>query len=132
MDEQSGPQRTHLVFFDPGEECIQGLTDYVIREGIDAASFTAIGGFERTRLGFYNLDTGGFDEIAFHEEQAEVLSLMGDILLTDDGAPNVHGHVVVGRRDGTTAGGHLMEGLIRPILIVTLVELQSHEIHRHH
>lgn len=131
LEGRTGPQRTHLVFFDPGEECVQGLTDYVRSQEIDAASFTAIGGFERTRLGFFNLQTRGFDEIAFHEEQVEVLSLMGDILTTDDEL-SVHGHVVVGRRDGTTAGGHLMEGLIRPILIVTLVELQSHELHPHH
>ncbi len=127
----TGQQRTHLVFFDPGEECVQGLTDYVTNEGIDAASFTAIGGFEHTRLGFFNLETRGFDEIAFHEEQVEVLSLSGDILTADD-KPNVHGHVVVGRRDGTTTGGHLMEGLIQPILIVTLVELQAHQLHPHH
>jgi predicted DNA-binding protein with PD1-like motif len=63
----------------------------------------------------------------------EVLSLSGDILRGDDDhALTVHGHVVVGRRDGTTAGGHLMEALVNPILIVTLVELQSHELHPHH
>ena len=132
MEGRSGPQRTHLVFFDPGEECVQGLSDYAASHDIEAASFTAIGGFERTRLGFFNLQTRGFDEIAFHEEQVEVLSLMGDILTTDDAGLNVHGHVVVGRRNGTTAGGHLMEGLIAPILIVTLVELESHELHPHH
>lgn len=132
LDGRSRPQRTHLVFFDPGEECVAGLTDYVTGEGIDAASFTAIGGFERTRLGFFNLETKGFDAIAFHEEQVEVLSLMGDILTGDDHDLTVHGHVVVGRRDGSTAGGHLLEGLVRPILIVTLVELLSHELHPHH
>jgi uncharacterized protein len=132
LDGRSAPQRTHLVFFDPGEEAVQGLTDYVASEDIDAASFTAIGGFQQTRLGFFNLKTRGFDEIAFHEEQVEVLSLMGDILTTDEKGLNVHGHVVVGRRDGTTAGGHLMEAVIDPILIVTLVELHSHELHPHH
>lgn len=130
LEERSGPQRTHLVFFDPGEECVQGLAEYVRRGDIDVASFTAIGGLERTRLGFFNLETRGFDEIAFHEDQVEVLSLMGDIL-ADDGEPNVHGHVVVGRRDGSTAGGHLLEGVVRPILIVTLVEL-SRQLHAHH
>jgi predicted DNA-binding protein with PD1-like motif len=132
LDQHVGPQRTHLVFFDPGEECVKGLHDYVTERGIDTASFTAIGGFQRTRLGFYNLQTKGFDEIAFHEEQVEVLSLSGDITTTDEDVLTVHGHVVVGRRDGSTAGGHLLEGLIEPILIVTLVELESHHVHVHH
>lgn len=132
IDQHVGPQRTHMIFFDPGEECIQGLTDYVTDRGIESASFTAIGGFERTRLGFFNLETRGFDEVAFHEEQVEVLSLSGDILTSEENVLNVHGHVVVGRRDGTTAGGHLLEGAIDPILIVTLVELESHQLHHHH
>lgn len=56
---------------------------------------------------------------------------MGDILPSDDNVLTVHGHVVVGRRDGTTSGGHLLEGIVTPILIVTLVEL-SHDLHPHH
>lgn len=118
LEGSTGPQRTHLVFFDPGEECIQGLTDYARSQEIDTASFTAIGGFERTRLGFFNLETSSLEEIALHEEHVEVLSMMGNILTTDDEL-SVHGHVVVGRRDGTTAGGHLLEGVINPILNVT-------------
>lgn len=133
VDQHAGPQRTHLVFFDPGEEGVQGLTDYVTTHGIETASFTAIGGFGRTRLGFFNRVTRGFDEIAFHEEPVEVLSLSGDILTSETDALTVHGHVVVGRRDGTTAGGHLMLGEVDPILIVTLVELEaSQTIHAHH
>lgn len=132
LEGRTGPQRTHLVFFDPGEECVAGLAGYVAEAGIDAASFTAIGGFERTRLGFFNLQTRGFDPIAFHEEQVEVLGLMGDILGMNGQQPTVHGHVVVGRRDGSTSGGHLLEGVVTPILIVTLVELESHELHPHH
>lgn len=124
-------QRTHLVYFDPGEECVAGMARYVAGEDIDVASFTAIGGFERTRLGFFNLETRGFDEVAFHADQVEVLSLMGDITTEDGEQPNVHGHVVVGRRDGSTAGGHLLEGVVRPILIATVVEL-SHGPRAHH
>lgn len=131
VDQHVGPQRTHLVFFDPGEECIQGLTDYVTTNGIETATFTAIGGFQRTQLGFFNLVTRGFDPIAFHEEQVEVLSLSGDILTSEADVLTVHGHVVVGRRDGTTSGGHLLLGEVDPILIVTLVELED-SLHPHH
>ena len=42
-------------------------------------------------------------------EQVEVLSLIGDVALKD-GEPKVHAHVVVGRSDGSTRGGHLMDG----------------------
>lgn len=133
IDQQTGPQRTHLVFFDTGEEAVQGLTSYVTENGIETASFTAIGGFAHTRLGFFNRATRGFDEIAVHQEPVEVLSLSGDILTSDEDVLTVHGHVVVGRQDGSTAGGHLLVGEVDPILIVTLVELEDTLApHAHH
>ena len=36
----------------------------------------------------------------------------------EKGQPKVHVHIVVGRSDGTTRGGHLMEGHVRPTLEV--------------
>jgi predicted DNA-binding protein with PD1-like motif len=58
-------------------------------------------------------------------EQVEVLSLLGDIAL-DDGQPKLHAHVVVGRRDGTTRGGHLLEGHVWPTLEVIVTESPHH------
>jgi hypothetical protein len=54
-------------------------------------------------------------------EQVEVLSLNGDIAL-DGAEPKVHAHTVLGRRDGSTVGGHLLEAHVRPTLEVILVE----------
>jgi predicted DNA-binding protein with PD1-like motif len=39
-----------------------------------------------------------------------------------DGEPKIHAHVVVGRRDGTALGGHLLDARVRPTLEVVLVE----------
>jgi predicted DNA-binding protein with PD1-like motif len=133
LGEGGGTESTHMVFFDPGEEAIEGLTSFARENDIEVASFTAIGGFESASIGFFNLETKGFDEIPFDERQVEVLSLVGEIT-TDGDDPLVHGHVVLGRRDGSTLGGHLLRGVVRPILIVTVNEwsreLQPH--HRHH
>jgi predicted DNA-binding protein with PD1-like motif len=133
LGEGGGTESTHMVFFDPGEEAIEGLASFARENDIEVASFTAIGGFESASIGCFNLETGGFDEIPFDERQVEVLSLVGEIT-TDGDDPLVHGHVVMGRRDGSTLGGHLLRGVVRPILIVTVNEwsreLQPH--HRHH
>lgn len=125
-------RRTFQLVLDPGEEAVERMSAFAIENGVTLASFTAIGGFEDFSLGFYDLATGGFDEIPFHADQVEVLSLMGEITRWDDGTPRVHGHVVVGRRDGTTRGGHLLRGVVRPILIVALQELGSHHGVDHH
>jgi uncharacterized protein len=50
-----------------------------------------------------------------------VLSLIGDVAL-EDGKPKVHAHTVLGRRDGTAHGGHLLEAHVRPTLEVMLTE----------
>ncbi|HSS12337.1 MAG TPA: DUF296 domain-containing protein, partial [Rhizomicrobium sp.] len=64
------------------------------------------------------------------DEQVEVITLAGDIVPDDKGKPSLHAHVVLGRRDGTTRGGHLVEGLVRPTLEVTVTELPAH-LRRH-
>jgi uncharacterized protein len=50
-----------------------------------------------------------------------VLVLAGDIALRDL-QPQVHAHVVLGRSDGTTCGGHLLGGHVWPTLEVVLHE----------
>ncbi|CCF82969.1 conserved hypothetical protein [Nitrolancea hollandica Lb] len=57
-----------------------------------------------------------------------MLSLVGNITL-DQGEPKIHAHVVVGRPDGTTLGGHILEAHIRPTLEVFVVESPTH-LHR--
>ncbi|RUT82414.1 DUF296 domain-containing protein, partial [Mesorhizobium sp. USDA-HM6] len=56
----------------------------------------------------------------------EVLSAIGDIATGDDGKPSLHVHAVLGLADGTTRGGHLLNGHVRPTLEVTLVETPGH------
>jgi predicted DNA-binding protein with PD1-like motif len=124
--------RIYELVLEPGEEAIDKIGAFTLEEGLQLASFTAIGGFQDFTLGFFNLQTRGFDEIPVHEDQVEVLSLMGEITLWDDGTPRVHGHIVVGQRDGTTRGGHLLRGVVQPILIVTVHELSRHRAPDHH
>lgn len=59
-------------------------------------------------------------------EQCEVLSAIGDVAIGDDGKPSLHVHAVLGLRDGSTKGGHLLDGIVRPTLEVTLVETPGH------
>jgi predicted DNA-binding protein with PD1-like motif len=54
-------------------------------------------------------------------EQVELLSLVGNVALAN-GEPKIHAHVVVGRRDGTALGGHLLDARVRPTLELVLVE----------
>ena len=119
-----GPERTIAIVFETGESVMAGLARFADEHAFSASRLTAIGAFERVRLGFFDWDARDYLEIPL-DEQVEVLALVGDITL--DGAQRkVHAHVVLGRRDGTTRGGHLIEATVRPTLEVMLVESPGH------
>ena len=82
-------------------------------------------------LGYFDWEKKDYQPRSRVREQVEVLSLVGDVALDEGGKPKVHAHVVVGRSDGTTRGGHLLEGHVRPTLEVMLVESPAHLRRRH-
>ena len=120
----AGGERTYAVVFDPGDEVIAGLTSVAKKNELSASHFTAIGGFSEATLGFFDVNRKEYVEIPI-AEQVEVLSLVGDVALAD-GEPKVHAHVVVGHRDGTTRGGHILDARVRPTLEVVIVESPRH------
>jgi len=56
------------------------------------------------------------------DAQSEVLSLMGDVAIGDDGNASLHLHAVLGLKDGSVRGGHFISGTVRPTLEVTIRE----------
>jgi uncharacterized protein len=111
---------TYAVVFDTGDEVISGLTNFAKEHGLEASDFTALGAFSSALLGFFEVDEKEYRKISI-EEQVEVLTLVGNITL-DEGEPKIHAHVVLGCADGTTRGGHLLEGRARPTLELILSE----------
>ncbi len=108
------PAEAWALVFAPGDEAVAALTAFAAEHGVAAGSFTALGAFSAARIAWFNLDTREYEAIAV-SEQVEVLSLVGDIALRDD-RPFVHAHAVLGRRDGSVVGGHLLAGTVRPTL----------------
>jgi predicted DNA-binding protein with PD1-like motif len=117
-------QQTWAVVFETGDEVLSGLTSMAKEHQLDASHFTAIGAFSRATLGYFDMDAKEYQKIPI-TEQVEVLSLVGDVAL-NDGEPKIHAHVVVGRKDGTTRGGHILEAHVRPTLEVILTESPRH------
>ncbi|MGH6915436.1 MAG: PPC domain-containing DNA-binding protein, partial [Geminicoccales bacterium] len=91
---------------------------------LTASQVTAIGGFERVVLGYFDRAKRAYQPIPMNE-QLEVLSIVGDIV--GEGPDlKVHVHAVVGRRDGSAHGGHLLEGIVWPTLEVVITETPAH------
>lgn len=123
---EDGPARRFAVILETGDEAVSALLDFARDNGVDAASFTAIGGFQDATLAYFDVASREYRDIPVHE-QVEVLCLTGDVTLAaDDHSPTVHAHVVVGLPDGSTRGGHVRHALVRPTLEVMLVESPPH------
>lgn len=122
-------ERTYVLIFDTGDEVTAGLLDFARQHKLAAAHFTAIGALEKLTLGYFDWQKKEYEKIPLHD-QVEVLSLVGNIVDTDKG-PKLHAHIVVGKRDGSAHGGHLLEATVRPTLEVMLVESPRH-LHRRH
>lgn len=120
----SDGEQSFVLVYATGDEVMEGLLGFAREHAISAARFTAIGAFSEVVLGYFDWQQKEYERIPVGE-QVEVLALTGDIAL-DQGEPAVHAHVVVGLRDGSTRGGHLIEGHVRPTLEVMLVEPPAH------
>jgi uncharacterized protein len=116
---------TRVVILDAGEEAFAALTKFANDAKLTAASLTAIGAFEKATIGWFDFQKKTYKKIEV-EEQCEVLSVIGDVAIGDDGKASLHIHVVLGLSDGATRGGHLLAGWVRPTLEVMLVDTPSH------
>jgi predicted DNA-binding protein with PD1-like motif len=93
----STAEKTFAIAFDKDQEAMGELLSFAVNYSVTAAHFTGIGGFSRVVLGYY-----------------------------EKGKPIFHAHAVVAKRDGTTAGGHLLEAHVRPTLELILTESPVH------
>lgn len=118
-------QKTYAIILASGDEVMACLNAFAREQQLSAASFKAIGAFERAELAYFDWETKQYSSIPVNE-QVEVASFTGDIALGQDGAPVVHVHAVLGLRDGSARAGHLKSGLVRPTLEIILTETPSH------
>lgn len=117
---ESGDVVTYVVVCDPGDDAVRSLTEFARSERLEAAQITAVGAFERATVGWFDRAARDYRRIDV-DEQCELLSLIGDVAQGDAG-PVLHVHAVLGLSDGTTRGGHLLEGRVFPTLEAVVTE----------
>jgi predicted DNA-binding protein with PD1-like motif len=120
----------YALVFDTGEDPMAGLAHFAAEHKLSASSFTAIGASSEAMLGYFDWEKKDYERIPVRE-QTEVLALVGDVTLDDAGGRKVHAHVVLGKRDGATCGGHLLAAKGRPTLEVILTESPGYLQRRH-
>jgi predicted DNA-binding protein with PD1-like motif len=115
---------TWVLIFETGDEVVATLTTFAAEQKITAASFTAIGAFSSATLAYFDWESKKYEPVSV-AEQAEVVTLLGDIAL-EDGKPKVHAHASLAKRGGAMVGGHLRQAYVRPTLEVILRRSPKH------
>jgi predicted DNA-binding protein with PD1-like motif len=85
LHEASG-QRTFAVVLATGDEVLSSLQQFVQRENIHAATFTAIGALSDAVLRYFNWEKKEYEKVPVREP-VEVAALIGD-----DGRPHRQAH----------------------------------------
>lgn len=119
----SAGSATYVVVLDPGDEVMTVLCAFAADQHLTGAQVTAVGAFERAVVGWFDREARDYRPIRVGQ-QCEVLSLVGDVALGADG-PQPHLHAVLGLPDGSTRGGHLLEGRVWPTLEVVVRETHA-------
>ena len=114
----SPDEKVYAVIFYRGDEALSGLTDFVIQHNIQDGHFTGIGAVNGATLAWLDPAQKIYHRIPV-AEQAEVLSLIGDVS-TFNGKPLVHMHAVLGKSNGTPIGGHVFELNVNPTLEILM------------
>lgn len=116
--------RTFALVMDKGDDPIEQIIGFAAAERITAASLTGIGACRGATLGYFDPGTSDYQTRRF-DEQLELLSFIADVATKDD-KPALHAHVVLGRDDFSTIGGHLVGAEVYPTMEVVVIETPSH------
>ena len=117
--------KTFVVILDTGDEILSSLKRFAQTEHLGGSSFKAIGALSKVELGWFNWESRKYQTAVKLEEQVELLSLIGDIALKDN-EPQIHAHLIIGRRDGAAHGGHLQSATVRPTCEIVITESPQH------
>jgi len=112
--------RTFEVTMRKGDEVAAGLIEFAEQNHLKAAHFTGVGAFGSAVLGWFDPDKRAYKKIAVDQE-AEVVSFAGNITM-QNGKPSLHAHCVVALSDGSTKGGHFIEGHVSLAMQVFVVD----------
>ena len=116
--------KTYALVYEKGDEFVSVLQAFAEEHQLGTSHFTAIGAFKHAIVGFFDREKMDYLKIPI-KEQVEVLSLTGNITLSDK-EYKVHAHAVLGKSDASALGGHILEAHVWPTLEVIVEESPKH------
>jgi predicted DNA-binding protein with PD1-like motif len=118
-------ERIYVLVYEAGEAFQEPLVSLACENHLGASQFTAIGAFRTATIGYFDRERRDYIKLSIGE-QVEVLTLNGNVTMSENSEPKIHAHVILGRRDGSVRGGHLFDGEVWPTLELLLTESPAH------
>ncbi len=115
--------RTFEVVMRKGDEVAAGLTEFAEQNHVTLAHVTAVGALNAAVLGWFDPDKRAYKKIVINQE-VEVVSFIGNIAM-ENGKPFLHAHAVVAFPDGSTKGGHFIEGHVSLEMQIFVVDSEA-------
>lgn len=112
-----------IARLDKGDKIMASINEIAEKESIKAGFVSGIGAVNQAKLSFFLLGSNEYNTVNF-EEPFEVLSMNGTLSYVDD-SPHQHVHIVLGREDYSTIGGHLQEATVSVTLEVHIKILDT-------
>jgi len=98
------------------------LKEFLKRNRVNSGFFHGLGGLLKAELSFYDLKTKKYLKKKF-TGPFEVLSLIGNVAQGEEGIL-IHAHAVLGKKDFSVFGGHLVSATVGGTLELKLSETE--------
>lgn len=108
----------HVLRFDRGEEVMSGLKNFCEKEGIEAASFSALGAAGHLVLSWYELATKTYHDHTYDGEY-EIIGITGNVGLLDNQII-IHAHGSFSDQSMRPVSGHIKECVVSLTCEVTI------------
>ncbi|MCA9364031.1 DUF296 domain-containing protein [Candidatus Kaiserbacteria bacterium] len=118
----------YTLNFERGDRIVSLLQTFLEQEQITAAHLTGLGAASEIEIAYYNLDTKTYERTTI-TENLEIVSLVGNVGVKEDGGRVIHIHGTFGRHDLSVVGGHVFDIVVSGAGEVHLTAL-SGTIHR--
>lgn len=125
---QYRPGRRWVAGLPHGADLLETLESFAAEQGVKVGKVELIGAVEKGVIAFYDQDKKQYGSLEF-PEPLEILNCIGTISLRE-GVPRAHLHIIFGRHDGSTLGGHLMPGTVVFAAEAVMEELTGPDLQR--
>ena len=102
--------KTYVIRIYKDAELVETIHQFLKDNKITSGSISAIGATDDVTLGYFDIDKKEYVHKRF-QEPFEILNLTGNVSMVDND-PFAHLHIILGREDFSTIGGHLVKANI--------------------